>query len=235
MAERPGGVVSWDAARRTTRTVEGVDAVWRDLGRSAGTRAIGLRRIDLPGGARATPPHAHAAEEEIFWILSGAGTLWQDGATCAIRAGDAIVFRPGARPHTVIADAGGMDVLAFGERRTAELCHLPRAGMGWLGAFWVDVPPGDPFARDDAAGPLEVPPHGPRPANVVHVDDVPVRVFGEGDVERHGRHVAGAPGSRPPGLNHARTPPGRRSPPLHQNAQAIPPSRRAAAKVAWPQ
>ncbi len=108
-----------------------------------------------------------------------------------------------------------MDVLAFGERRTAELCHLPRAGMGWLGAFWVDVPPGDPFARDDAAGPLEVPPHGPRPANVVHVDDVPVRVFGEGDVERHGRDVASAAGSRTTGLKHARIPAGKRSSPLH--------------------
>lgn len=217
MSDRPG-VVHWDAVRATTRTFEGIASTWRDLGRAAGTRGIGLRRIDMPAGGRATPPHAHAAEEEIFWVLSGWGTLWLAGATCPIRTGDAIVFRPGPRPHTVIAGADGMDILAFGERRTAELCHLPRAGMGWLGNHWVDVPGDGPFVLDERAGPLEVPAHGERPASVVHVDDVPVRVFGKGDVERHGRDLGRAAGSRATGLNHARVAAGMLAAPPHCHA-----------------
>ena len=35
-----------------------------------------------------TPPHKHSAEEEIFHVLRGSATLWQDGSTCTVVAGD---------------------------------------------------------------------------------------------------------------------------------------------------
>ena len=77
-----------------------------------------------------------------------------------------------------------MDVLAFGERRPAELCHLPRAGVLWAGPSWVDdaVAAGHPFQREAKAGTLPLPEVSPRPGWIVHRDDVEAL-----EVERPGR------------------------------------------------
>ena len=79
-----------------------IKGMWRDLGRQAGTRTIGLRRIEIAEGHFSTPAHEHGADEEIFFVLAGEGLLWQDGATCALAPGDCIVHRPkrGAQRRT---------------------------------------------------------------------------------------------------------------------------------------
>src|ERR1700730_5150041 len=83
-----------------------IKGVWRDLGRAAGTRTVGLRRIEIEEGAFSQPPPEHGAEEEIFFVLGGEGLLWQDGKTYPVRDGDFIVHRPKSGPHTLRAGAG---------------------------------------------------------------------------------------------------------------------------------
>ena len=83
-----------------------------------------------------TPPHKHTAEEEIFHLLSGSATLWQDGSTCTVAAGDTIVFEAGGPAHTLIAAGDGLDVLVFGQRLTPEVSILPRTRIAWI-ADWV--------------------------------------------------------------------------------------------------
>jgi uncharacterized cupin superfamily protein len=175
-----------------------VKGVWRDLGREAGTRTVGLRRIEIAEGHFSTPAHEHGADEEIFFVLDGEGLLWQEGETCAVATGDVMVHRPRRGAHTLRAGAGGLDVLVFGQRLDPSLTALPRAGVAWSFPRWVELAAGDsPFAREAAAGPPECPPpKAERPSNVVALADVPTVL--DGRARRAGR-VAGATAT---GLNH---------------------------------
>jgi uncharacterized cupin superfamily protein len=171
---------------------------WRDLGRAAGSRAVGLRRIEVAEGHFSTPAHEHGADEEIFFMLGGEGLLWQDGQTYSVAAGDCVVHRPKRGPHTLRGGVGGLDVLVFGERRDASLTALPRAGIAWSFPRWVELGEGDhPFAREAAAGAPECPePNAERPRNVVALADVPAVIDGRV------RRLGGEAGALTSGLNH---------------------------------
>ena len=134
---------------------------WRDLGRAAGTKTVGLRRIEIAPDHFSTPAHDHGADEEIFFVLSGEGLLWQDGKTYAVSRHDCIVHRPRRGPHTLRGGDGGLDVLVFGQRLDPAMTALPRAGIAWSFPRWVELGKGDtPFAREAAAGAPECPPLG---------------------------------------------------------------------------
>ncbi len=200
----PPALVHWDEVAGGHATsagaVAGLDAEWFDLGRAAGTVDVGLNRIRVRPGQCSTPPHVHPAEEEIFYVLAGAGTGWEDGRTYPVRAGDCLVHVAGGPPHTLRAGAEGLDVLAFGERRPAELAYLPRAAAGFLGTRWVAADAEHPWRSDAAQGALAFPPEGERPPNVVAAADVE-RVARRGaTVRRTRRDLGGAAGSRRTGL-----------------------------------
>ncbi len=188
-----------------------IKGMWRDPGREAGTRTVGLRRIEVAADHFSTPAHEHGADEEIFFVLAGDGLLWQEGATCAVGAGDCIVHRPRRGAHTLRAGAEGLDVLVFGERRDPALTALPRAGVAWSFPRWVALDDGDPpFAREAAAGPPECPPPAAeRPPNVVALSDVPA-VF-DGRARRAGQ----AAGATATGLNHVALAAGGQGAPAH--------------------
>jgi uncharacterized cupin superfamily protein len=192
-----------------------IKGVWRDLGREAGTRAIGLRRIEIEEGHFSTPAHEHGADEEIFFVLGGEGLLWQDGDTYAVGTGDCIVHRPKRGPHTLRGGTGGLDVLVFGQRLDPSLTALPRAGVAWSFPRWVELAQDDsPFSREAAAGPPDCPPpKSERPPNVVAMDDVPATR--EGMVRPAGK----AAGATATGLNHVVLPAGGRGPAAHCHSQ----------------
>jgi uncharacterized cupin superfamily protein len=187
-----------------------IKGVWRDVGRQAGTRTLGVRRIEIAAEHFSTPAHVHGKDEEIFFVLAGDGLLWQDGETFAVEAGDCIVHRPGREAHTLRAgapsgahpggrrQAGGLDVLVFGQRLDSRLTALPRAGVAWSFPRWVELGVGgSPFEREAACGPPECPPpSAERPANVVALADV------EAIFDGHARRVGKAAGARATGLNH---------------------------------
>jgi uncharacterized cupin superfamily protein len=192
-----------------------IRGVWRDLGREAGTRTVGLRRIEVAAGHFSTPAHDHGNDEEIFFVLSGGGLLWEEGKTCEVRAGDCIVHRPLRGAHTLRAGDEGLDVLVFGERRDSRLTALPRIGVAWSFPRWVELAGGDsPFAREAAAGPPECPPPAAeRPRNVVALADAPTAFGGAA------RLLAEAAGARATGLKHIALPAGRRGAPPHCHSE----------------
>src|SRR5207244_7905086 len=98
-----------------------IKGMWRDLGREAGTRSVGLRRIEIAEDHFSTPAHEHGADEEIFFVPGGEGLLWQDGKTYAVRAQDCIVHRPKHGAHTLRGGADGLDVVVFGQRLDPSL------------------------------------------------------------------------------------------------------------------
>jgi uncharacterized cupin superfamily protein len=209
-------VIHWDDVE--ARAIEGDHlrgTRWR-LGAAAGARTIGLSRYRLAAGERAMPVHVHADEEEIFYVLDGEGLSWQDGRVYPVRAGDCILHRAGAEPHTILGAGDGLDVLAFGSGSPTGLTWLPRAQAWWNGPHWLPHDGPNPFAAEEAAGPLEVPaPEPERPPTIVALADAPLREANMGDVVRV-RHEFGAPlGARLSGLGLLVIAPGSLSYPPH--------------------
>ena len=192
---------------------------WR-VGAAAGARDAGLTRYRLAAGERAMPVHVHADEEELFYVLDGEGISWQDGRAYAVRAGDCILHRPGAEAHTILGAGDGLEVLAFGGGSPTGLTWLPRAQAWWNGPHWLPHDGPNPFAAEEAAGPLEVPaPEAQRPPTIVALDDVPAENFtGGGDVAAVRRDLGDTLGSTRTGVGHLVVAPGALSSPPHCHA-----------------
>ena len=203
-------VVHWDDVKAKSVEAGPLSGTWADLGRAGGSVRTGLRRARLAAGMRSTPVHVHHAEEEIYVILEGSGLLWQDGSTCDVRAGDLIVEVAEGAAHTFIAGDAGLELLAYGTRAAAPTALLPRAGVAWLGPMWVEpASEPHPWGREIAAGALDVSPPGPRPSNVVTINDVPATKRAHSDVGVLRRDAATAAGSRVSGLQRCEVRPGK--------------------------
>jgi uncharacterized cupin superfamily protein len=213
-------VIHWDEVE--PRVFDGTHlrgAGWR-VGAAAGARGAGLTRYRMAAGERAMPVHVHADEEELFYVLHGEGISWQDGRAYAVRAGDCILHRPGAEAHTILGAGDGLDVLAFGGGSPTGLTWLPRAQAWWNGPHWLPHDGPNPFAAEEAAGPLEVPaPEAQRPPTIVALDDLPAEDFsGGGDVVAVRRDAGDVLESRRTGVGHLVVAPGALSGPPHCHA-----------------
>ena len=102
----------------------------QDLGRAAGSVAVGLRRTVLPPGKQSFPRHAHMAEEEIFFVVRGRGTLLRGEERVAVEAGDVAAF-PAATgvAHAFVADSDEeLEYLSIGERNDNDVVLYPDSG-----------------------------------------------------------------------------------------------------------
>jgi uncharacterized cupin superfamily protein len=169
----------WDDAPAGRREYGHIRGRWRDLGALVGSQRVGVRLIDVDADSFSTPVHAHGGEEEVFYVLRGDGVAVQDEQAFAVSAGDVIAYPPGPVAHTLRAGADGVTVLAFGERRDAAVCYLPRVGVAWADPTWVDAGGTHPFAREQAAGPpLLGAVQATRPANIITTADAPTAFGG---------------------------------------------------------
>jgi len=184
----------WDEVESGRAEAGHIAGEWTNLGRVAGTKMVGLKRIRIDPGKWSTPFHRQTAEEEIFFVLAGSGVCLLDGSF-EVRPGDCNVHRV-REAHSLRAGGDGLDVLAFGTRVPTEAAHLPRAGVSWLGRSWVEAGRGEPpWEREAAAGEPELPEVGARPASVVNLDEV------EGEADGRWKPLAGLAGAELTGLN----------------------------------
>ncbi len=172
---------------------------WQRFGDAAGSVRVGMQRLSLAPGQLATPPHLHTAEEEIYFVRSGTATLWQDGKTCTVHAGDTLVFTPGGPTHTLIG-GDGFEALIFGTRLTPESGVLPRTKTVWLARSPVHFDETHPWEKEAKLGLPDGEP-GERPPNVVALEDV------EGDYGGIWKRLGAAGGATRTGLNWSRLPP----------------------------
>ena len=105
-------------------------------GVSDGTAASKLGAgVDIVApGKRSCPYHYHLAQEEMFVILEGSGTLRVAGEMLPVRAGDVVVIPPGPEyPHQFINTSDApMHYLSISTQEQPEICHYPDSGK--LGA-----------------------------------------------------------------------------------------------------
>lgn len=78
-------------------------------------------------GMRSCPYHLHHAQEELFFILEGSGTLRVAGEMLPLRAGDTIFIPPGPDyPHQIINTSDApLKYLSVSTREQPELCEYP--------------------------------------------------------------------------------------------------------------
>ena len=105
-------------------------------GSVAGTRAgtvatkLGAGVDIVPPGRRSCPYHFHYAQEEMFVILEGEGTLRVAGEMIPIRAGDVIGIPPGPEyPHQIINTSNApLKYLSISTQELPEVCEYPDSG-----------------------------------------------------------------------------------------------------------
>ena len=116
----------------------------RLLGEATGSELTGLNHVTLEPGRRGAPPHCHSAEEELFVVLDGDGTLELTPAPIAAERGiepaqhvvrrGHVVSRPaGTRvAHSFFAGESGLTYLAYGTRRPNDIAYYPRSNKFYL-------------------------------------------------------------------------------------------------------
>lgn len=210
----------WDDVPSVRRERGHIAADWQSL---TGERSswVGLQRIRIEPGKWSTPLHLEASEEEIFYVLSGAGVSVQgdgsDEAAYEVGEGDCLVHLALEHAHTLQAEADGLEVLAFGERHYAANTLLPRAGVSWLGPTWVleGAPDDHPWKREAAVGPPDVGELAERPARIVNAESVAREGRAGETVDREVRDLGRAAGSLKTGLRLFDVRPGKLANPPH--------------------
>ena len=122
------------------------DSVGARLG--VGTAALKLgASIDIVApGKRSCPYHFHYAQEEMFVVLEGTGTLRVAGEMLPIRAGDVIFIPPGPDyPHHILNTSDApLKYLSIGTKDSPEIVEYPDSGKYLATA----TRHGDPFGFD---------------------------------------------------------------------------------------
>ncbi len=215
------GITTFEDARRLEYALGHLTSRWTLLGESAGSRTVGVRRIEIPAGHWSTPAHEHGRQEEIFFVLAGRGVSWQAGRTAPIAAGDCIVYLPRRGAHTLHA-VEPIDVLAFGPRVADEATRFPRLGYSLVGNRAVPSTAGVierapfQFRLESELGPPEHPAEpGERPATIVNLADVAADTIERPRVARTRRDLGRAAGSVETGLQHVEVVAGKEASTVH--------------------
>src|SRR5229473_2917092 len=92
-----------------------------------------LALVRIPKGKTLCPYHAHAAESELYLVLSGRGNVRDKDGTTEVGPGDAFLFQPGEAHQ--LSNRGDEDfvyyVIADNPRSggtTGDSCYYPESG-----------------------------------------------------------------------------------------------------------
>jgi uncharacterized cupin superfamily protein len=100
------------------------------LARGTAAQKLGASFDVLAPGKRSCPYHLHHAQEEMFVILEGGGTLRVAGEMLPIKAGDVIFIPPGPDyPHQIINTSDApLRYLSVSTMEQPEICEYPDSG-----------------------------------------------------------------------------------------------------------
>ena len=97
------------------------------LARGTAARKMGASIDTVAPGMRSCPYHFHYAQEEMFIVLEGHGTLRVADEMLPLRAGDIAFIPPGPEyPHQIINTSDApLKYLSISTRETPEICEYP--------------------------------------------------------------------------------------------------------------
>ncbi len=98
------------------------------IGPLLGAKDLGYSYDVVPPGKRSCPFHSHYGEEEMFFIVKGAGTLRYGSETRKVRAGDFICCPTGGpdTAHQLVNDSREpLAYISVSTMMPAEVCEYP--------------------------------------------------------------------------------------------------------------
>lgn len=102
-----------------------------------GAQRLGYAVVRVPPGKRAWPYHAHHVIEEMFYILSGEGTLRHAGEEYPLRPGDFVCAPPDPeQPHQIVNTSDGeLAYIALSDMPNTDIVLYPDSGKygAWHG------------------------------------------------------------------------------------------------------
>ena len=101
------------------------------FGAKLGARDLGYSFDIVPPGKSGCPFHSHRAEEEMFFIVRGEGTLRYGSETRPVRAGDVICCPVGGldTAHQLLnTSTGDLVYLSVSTKSQVEVCEYPDSG-----------------------------------------------------------------------------------------------------------
>jgi uncharacterized cupin superfamily protein len=128
LMERPQSIVNLRDVETVEREHGSSRVLEEDLGRKAGSLHTGISRVTIPAGREGWPPHCHSAEEEIFVVLEGSGTLVLGENEHPLGRGHIVGRPPGTRvAHSFRAGDEDLTYLAYGTREPNDIAYYPRS------------------------------------------------------------------------------------------------------------
>ena len=117
------------------------------LGIEMGSNKLGFNVTEIAPGKRAFPCHSHATNEELFFILEGAGRIRIGTDLHDIKTGDFINLPPDpGRPHQIVnTGAVPLKFIAVSTMIIPEISVYPDSGK--YGVF-AGAPTGKPMTPD---------------------------------------------------------------------------------------
>ncbi|MBR54636.1 hypothetical protein CMK19_12825 [Candidatus Poribacteria bacterium] len=94
--------------------------------------AFEIEHVILPSGKKNFPYHQHATWWELYFILSGDGTVRTETGYEKIEANDCFIFPPGD-PHQIINDSSNdLTYLVIANNTPFELGYYPDSDKVWF-------------------------------------------------------------------------------------------------------
>jgi len=111
------------------------DSEATSLTQGTAAKRLGASFDIVAPGKMSCPYHLHHAQEEMFIVLQGEGTLRVAGELVPITAGDVITIPPGPEyPHHIINTSGApLHYLSISTMEKPEVCEYPDSGK--VGVF----------------------------------------------------------------------------------------------------
>ena len=106
------------------------DALSARLASGTAAQKLGISVDTVAPGKRSCPYHFHHAQEELFIVIEGEGSLRVAGEMLPVRAGDVVFIPAGPEyPHQLINTSGQpMKYLSVSTRESPEVCEYPDSG-----------------------------------------------------------------------------------------------------------
>jgi uncharacterized cupin superfamily protein len=128
-----------DAALQRETRAPLYDSHCARLAEGTAARKLGATIDVVAPGMRSCPYHLHHAQEEMFVVLEGSGTLRVAGEMLALKTGDVVFIPPGPEyPHQIINTSDmPLKYLSVSTKEQPELVEYPDSGK-YLAAARID-------------------------------------------------------------------------------------------------
>jgi uncharacterized cupin superfamily protein len=121
---------------------DGIGGTMADVGRTVGSKTIGLTIQTIAPGHFSSRRHKHVFQEEMLIAMSGEGILHHGDERIPMHPGDCVCYLPEDPEAHTFENTGTSDAViwAFGNRFNHEVALYPDHGLAFVEGLGAEVP-----------------------------------------------------------------------------------------------